>query len=126
MGTWGPRNFENDTAGELLHALTSSLIAQIEEAVADPECLEPDQYEAVAVVCHVEILAALAEGLRHEGGAAFDLPTPDAVEGWREATLAVWDAHIDALNPTPEHKVQRRAVIVESFDRLARAADAQA
>jgi hypothetical protein len=40
--------------------------------------------------------------------------------GTVETRLAVWDEHIDLLEPTPKHKIDRRAVLVKTFDELLR------
>jgi hypothetical protein len=37
---------------------------------------------------------------------------------WKQAYLAVWDGSIDGLEPTPEHRAARRAVLVTTFDQL--------
>jgi hypothetical protein len=42
------------------------------------------------------------------------------VEQWKRDYLAVWDEHIDLLEPTPKHKIDRRAVLVKTFDELLR------
>jgi hypothetical protein len=46
------------------------------------------------------------------------LPTAETVAYWRDEYLAVWDRHIDGLQPVAGFKEERRAVIAETFGRL--------
>jgi hypothetical protein len=67
MGTWGPGNFENDTTAEHLMDLCRPLLTEIEEAMEQPSCLEPDEKDADIVMANLEIIACLSEHLgRHE------------------------------------------------------------
>jgi hypothetical protein len=127
LGTWGPGNFENDGAAEHLLEVCQPLLDQIEEAMKDPSSLEPDAYLSDIVLANLEIIACLSEHLgRYLRGPVYDvlypdiLPPPDTVASWRQTYLAVWDASIDRVAPTPDHKRDRRAVIVETFDRVER------
>lgn len=117
MGTWGAGNFDGDTAADHLSSLTARLREEIAKAMAgDPVELEPDEYWGNAVPCNVEILAMLAEQ-RWVGVVVPDLAT---VIAWKAKFLGVWEASIDSLEPSPAWKKQRRAVLVATFDRLAK------
>ncbi|MEE6262982.1 DUF4259 domain-containing protein [Plantactinospora sonchi] len=119
MGAWGNRNFDNDTAADHLSMITGRLLKEITEAMSgDPEEIEPDEYWGVAVPCNVELLYRLAE-LSYVG---VMLPTPEVATGWKRQYLAVWDETIDELVSSAEHRAARRAVLVETFDRLIDAA----
>jgi hypothetical protein len=118
MGTWGKGNFDDDTAADHLSGIASRIFDETQAAlVGDPQDLEPDQYWGVAVPCNVELLATFAEN-RWVGAM---VPDPTLVATWKRTYLAVWDRTIDGLAPSPSFKKQRRAVLVETFDRLARA-----
>jgi len=121
MGTWGPGNFDDDTAADHLSLLVSRLVDEIDVAPGDPAALEPDEYWGVAVPCNVEILATIAE--KQWVGCA--LPSPRVIERWRETYLGVWERGIDALEPAPEDKRQRREVLRATFDHLIELASQQ-
>ncbi|GAA2377287.1 DUF4259 domain-containing protein [Dactylosporangium salmoneum] len=118
MGTWGSGNFDSDTAADHLSILSARLVREVADAMAgDPVELEADEYWGVAVPCNLEVLCLLAG----QPWAGVTLPDAGTVEAWKATYLAVWDASIDGLEPTPEHKAQRRAVLERTFDRLAEA-----
>lgn len=115
MGAWGHGNFENDTSADHLAEITGRLVSEVEEAMANPEELEPDEYWACAVPCNIEILNLIAA--KHWAGTI--LPTPATVEDWKKTYMTVWERCIDDLDPEPEHKRQQHAVLLMTFDTLA-------
>lgn len=116
MGTWGSGNFDDDTAADHLSDLTNRLIAEVAEAMSgDPSGIEPDDYWGVAVPCNLELLHLVAR--QNYVGAV--LPDPATIAAWKTRFLAVWDGSIDGLEPGPEHRAQRREVLVRTFDQLA-------
>ncbi|MFI6230906.1 DUF4259 domain-containing protein [Micromonospora echinospora] len=116
MGTWGSGNFDDDTAADHLAALTDRLIAEVTEAMSDdPTAIEPDEYWGVAVPCNLELLHLLGQQ-RYVG---VRLPDPETIADWKSRYLAVWDGTIDGLEPGPEYREERRAVLVRTFDQLA-------
>jgi tetratricopeptide (TPR) repeat protein len=116
MGTWGGGNFDDDTAAAHLHALMSGLVKEVSTAMADPGDIQPDEYWGCAVPCNIEILNLIAR----QRWSGTNIPKPAIVEQWKRDYLAVWDQHIDLLEPTPKHKIDRRAVLVKTFDELFR------
>jgi hypothetical protein len=131
MGVWGPGNFENDYAADHLYAVCGPLLGQIEEAMNDPSSLAPDEDTSYIVVANLEILACLAEHLgRYERGVIQDflypcvLPPPETIAMWKRKYLEVWDAgeEPDLLS---EDDKKRRAVIVDTFDRVEQLAGGQ-
>ena len=129
MGTWGPGNFENDTAAEHLIELCKPLVQQITQAAASPELMQPDEPDSDIMLANIEILSALAESIgRHEtgwvGDTVFPFPFPavEEIEQWKLEYLRVWDGYIDGLVPSDDYKRRRRDVIVATFERLQRAA----
>jgi hypothetical protein len=118
VGSWASGNFDNDTAADHLSVLTAKLVREVEEAMADdPVVLEADEYWGAAVPCNLEILTLLAG--RPWVGVV--LPEATTVQEWKATYLAVWDASIDDLEPAPEYKAERRAVLERTFDELAEA-----
>jgi hypothetical protein len=118
VGTWGTDNFDSDTAADHLSGLTARLVREVEDAMAgDPVELEPDEYWGVAVPCNLEILHLLAR----QRWAGVVLPDIAVVQAWKVTYLAVWDANIEELEPTAEHKTHRRAALERTFDQLAEA-----
>ncbi len=116
MGTWGPGNFDDDAAADHLARLTDQLVTEIAEAMSgDPVELEPDEYWGVAVPANVELRAVLAR-MDYVGVL---LPEVTTIETWKSKYLAVWDSTIDGLEPTPDFRAARRAVLVSTFDDLA-------
>ncbi len=129
MGTWGPGNFENDCAADHLYEVCGPLLKQVEDAIQDPSAIEPDEYDADIVTANLEIIACLSEHLgRYERGELQDflypcvLPPPETIAEWKQKYLAVWDAHIDGLDPDADYKQTRRQVIIDTFDRVERLA----
>jgi hypothetical protein len=118
MGTWGPGNFDDDTAADHLSIVTARLVDEITTAMAGaPGDIEPDEYGGSSVPCNVELLALIAE--QHWTGAT--LPEPATVQSWKETYLSTWDGYIDQLQPKAAWKRQRRGVLVKTFERLLRA-----
>ena len=115
VGTWGAGNFDSDTAADHLSDLTGRLIDEIEQAMnGDPVGLEPDEYDGVVVPCNLELLALLSE----RGYVGATLPPAVKLAEWKKTFLDVWERSIDGLGPKPEYKVERRAVLNATFDRL--------
>jgi hypothetical protein len=122
MAARGVGNFDGDTAADHLSILTGRPIAEIADAMAgDPVEIEPDEYRGVAVPCNVELLHLVARS----GYAGAQLPRPHVVEEWKRAYLSVRERTVDDLEPTPEFRTARRAVLVRTFDQPARAAAAK-
>ncbi|MEU9200095.1 DUF4259 domain-containing protein [Streptomyces sp. NPDC048332] len=118
MGTWGAGNFDNDTAADHLGDLAARLVAEVTEAMAgDPVELEPDEYGGVTVPCNLELLLVLDR----QGWVGVSLPAPEVIRAWQKKFLAVWESTIDGLEPEPDYKDERRAVLNETFERLAEA-----
>ncbi|MFI6639414.1 DUF4259 domain-containing protein [Streptomyces sp. NPDC050504] len=116
MGTWGSGNFESDAAWDYLASFLDRIVSEVAEVMdGDPVELEPDEYWGVAVPCQLELLTVLVRA-----GHTYDsLLSPDTVKAWKEKFLTVWEDTIDDLEPTPDYKEERRAVLIRTFDELA-------
>ena len=116
MGTWGPGNFDDDTAADHLSRLTDQLVTEVAEAMSgDPVRLEPDEYWGVAVPANLELLAVLAR-TNHVGVL---LPEVATIETWKITFMKIWESAIDGLDPSAAFKEARRSVLVRTFDDLA-------
>ncbi|RVW09054.1 DUF4259 domain-containing protein [Prescottella agglutinans] len=116
MGVWGPGNFDSDTVADGFGEVTDRIIGDIAEQFADASddsALEPDEWGGEMVPAWLEILTEIVEPGRV--GATF--PSVAVLRDWRERYLRVWDGYIDALEPKDDHKVARRAVLVDTFER---------
>jgi hypothetical protein len=117
MARGGSGNFSSDDAWHFLADHTDRLVAEAQQAIVNPSNLEPDEYYGEVVPCIVNVLAAL-----HEMTRSAPIPRPEAVADWRTKFMEVWEANIDGLGGSPQHKKDRRAVLKKSFDRLERLA----
>jgi len=115
MARGGSGNFESDTAMHFVGSLLGELVAKVQDAVAEPSRLEPDEYYGEVVPCIVDVIATL-----HELTGCASIPRPEVVEDWRTKFMEVWEAHIDGLGASPQHKKARRAVLKKSFEWLER------
>lgn len=116
MGTWGPGNFEDDTAADGLGEITDDLIAKISEQFADEDddtALEPDEWGGSMVPAWLELLTDLGSAGRV--GATF--PASTTIETWRDRYLRVWDEYIDELDPDEDYRVERLRVLTSTFER---------
>jgi hypothetical protein len=131
MGTWGPHNFDSDTAADHLGELTASLVKEIAATFENPTSLEPDEYGGTVVPCNIELLVLLWRQ-RYVG---VTLPDAATAARWKKTYLDVWDRKIDGLDPNPKRarkpdpaaieryqawKKKRRAALVKTFNDLAR------
>ncbi|MDT0265895.1 DUF4259 domain-containing protein [Streptomyces sp. DSM 44915] len=116
MGTWGHGNFDSDTAADHLALVIDRLVTEVGQVITgDPVRLEADEYWGVAVPCQLELLTVLARA-GYGGGM---LPKPEAVAVWRERYLSAWERSIDELEPSPEFRAERLAVLRRTFDEFA-------
>ncbi len=116
MGVWGSGNFDSDTVADGLGELTDRIIGDIAEHYedgSDDSALEPDEWGGEMVPAWLEILVEIVEPGRV--GATF--PSVAVLTDWRDRYLRVWDDYIDHLEPSDGHKVERRAVLVSTFER---------
>src|SRR5690606_37309851 len=118
--TWGPGNFDSDTAADHLGTLTRRLVDEIQAAMADPSEIEPDEYWGVAVPCNLELLTLIGR----QGYVGAQFPDADTISEWRKTFMDVWERTIDGLEPMPEHKIERREVLHRTFEALLQVSNA--
>ena len=117
MGTWGHGNLDSDYARDELAGRSKTLVDALMERAARPDSREGDEYDYTTLFVELEIAIAL-DGAKLLVGST--LPAADAVRALATDYLAGWDANIDALEPTPEHKRERRRIIAATFERFAK------
>lgn len=114
MGAWGTGNFDNDSACDYLDSIKFQLIRVIEDCFPsedDTDLLDECGDELMA---SVEILTLLTE---HYYGHNPHVEASEA-RNWKERFLRIYDEQIDDYEPDPEYKIERRTVIVDTFDKL--------
>ncbi len=128
MGVWGAGNFEGDSPRDYLAGLAQRWEQIVDEVLAGQE---PDEAKPLAlwpgldridgcVMPTVELIALAVERLD-----ADHHPTLATVGSWSDQVLATFDAEIDGHDPDPKFQAERRAVLVATFERLARLVEAR-
>ena len=112
MGTWGAGNFDNDAANDYIDDLCHELADQVEQCFAVEGGCDLEETGEGTLIPTIEILSVLCE---YSSGLP---PEPERVAEWKQKYLAIYDEEIDYLDPTPEHKVERRRVIEDTFAKL--------
>lgn len=116
MGTWGSGNLDNDYAWDELADRTDKLLRTIMRRAKRKASREGDEYDYTTLFVEFEILFALeAKGLL-----TGRFPDPSDVDKLKLSFIADWDAYIDGLSPTAEHKSERRKTILATFDKFKR------
>lgn len=113
MGTWSHGNFDNDAALDWLIDITTQLLDEISEVLDSPQSLQADALDADLLPCKIELLCTMAES-----GMAPIWPAVQMLEEWKSVYLKAWDESIDALQPDEGYKRDRRATLVETFERM--------
>ena len=118
MTAWGPGNFENDDALDFVQEEIHRHVAAIEAIFADSQRFQLDDTGDAEgeLMPRVAILALLLERC----GGVFDPHIGPDVGAWKARYLEMYDDQIDDLQPRGDFKLQRRAVIADTFDTLIR------
>ena len=124
MGSWGIYNFDNDTACDQLYEMVNPLIEQIRKTASNPTQMEPDEATSSRMMCNLEILLRLAEGVRDgEQNVIADLnygnilPSKQEIAKWRDDYLRVFLEYCPKWDPSVL-KSGRLEVIQGTFGRL--------
>jgi len=112
MGTWGSGNFDSDQALDYLAQVCDPLVEKLVAIVENPSLAEADEDGWEECLVAVEILTRLG------GHYISEKLTPSLVATCRDVLLTEWLASIDELDPDPDYRAARPAVIRESFDKL--------
>jgi hypothetical protein len=110
MGKSGTSNFDSDAASDYVGDLVERLVKEIEQALAKPHSIAPDEYYGEVLPCIVEIIAAL-----HQLSGTASIPPPETVAGWKSRFLA---ARTSAFGVVLDDTELRTSAIRNAFDRL--------
>ena len=116
MGTWGAGNLDSDTGRDELRERTDELVKSIMDTARLKSSRAADEYDHDVLFVEFEILFALHEKDLFTTGE--DIPAEQEIEDLMQDYIKDWDAYIDGLEPTADHKRERRRVILETFDRF--------
>ena len=113
MGTWGPGNFENDAALDFIDQEIARHVRTIEAIFADGQRFRLDEDAEGELIPRIAILALLC------AHCADVLTTSvEVISAWKARYLEMYDDQVDDLEPRGDYKLQRRAVIADTFDTL--------
>jgi hypothetical protein len=107
MGTWGPGNFENDAAVDMVEEVLKVATAEIEAFCASDRVGIEDLQDVAACV---SIQLVLHE---HCNGSA---PKIEFARALREKILRIYDEQIGSLRPDADYKAKRRAILVQTLN----------
>lgn len=130
MGTWGEGIYQNDMAIDHVYDLLDRLVEEIEQTVADPVRMEPDEDDSRRMLANLDLLFLISEHVYRQVWDTWSirgpmLPDAGTILDWKAKYLMTWDAGIDGLDPRGEYKRKHRPIIVATFDQLAQASQRQ-
>ena len=114
MSSWGFGNFGNDTAADYLSLLVDTIVGEIQDITEDSDEMEPDQFGGAVLPCKLEILYLL----KQQNWGACGLPSKDIVNCWKEKYLMIWDKYMEENESKADYVIQRREIIVDTFNKL--------
>ena len=112
MGTWGPGNFENDYAWDVLLDAERPIKQAIQAFVLSPNSGIEDLADLMAFL---EIHIAL---IKYCGASP---PGKSFLGKLRRKVLRIYDKEIDQLQPKASYKRRRRRVLVKTLELYGRA-----
>lgn len=116
MGTWGAEIYQNDGALDYVVELAQQVMEKIDYCFQGTRA-NPDELGESLLMPSVDILRLLCEQCNAPR------PQRSTVQAWKDTYLDNWDGQIDQTHPAPGYKEQRRAVIVQTFDKLLNVAE---
>ena len=119
MGTWGPKNLDNDYALDELGDRIDKLVKRLWSRAKKKTSREGDEYDYTTLFVEFEILFAM-EDRKLVRDCCGVMPTPAEVEKVKLDYIQAWDKNIDALEPTEDQKRDRRKAILQTFNRFKR------
>ncbi|MDR2005324.1 MAG: DUF4259 domain-containing protein [Prevotella sp.] len=113
MGSWGVKNFDNDTACDFIGLEIRKYSYQVKEAVDKFEYYEVFYRCNEKIIATIDILSALVK----LGESANFLPELKEIHRWKKLYMKYWDKLVcESWNE--DCREPRRKVLEESFDRL--------
>ena len=114
MGTWGSGNLDSDGAMDTVRDRSKELTAKVWDGLRSESSTEADECEYDDLFVDLEWLLAVETAGCFNG---WDLPSTAELDPVVEQWLAKWGVYFDGL-AGPDFKARRRAVIVETFDKM--------
>lgn len=114
MGMWGSGKFESDTALDHLDIVVNELLKPLREGVENPMLFEVDEYHHYAALCNLELLVTWIE----KYGYIANYIKLDELDLWEKSLLTVFDQTESSMWSSKAFGLQRRRVIVGTFERL--------
>lgn len=111
MGAWGPGNLENDGAQDELARVCDGLFDEVIELIQHPRAHEYDDEVIDRLFVRIEMIFAL-----HERNMLCIAPPLEFIEPHVGPYVERWTQYY--LKSGDEEWPERRAVIVETFDKL--------
>jgi len=106
MGAWAAGNFDNDAALDMVEAVLDVARQEI-IAFSESSRVQVEDIDSIAacVAIHLALRAQCRAGR----------PDADLAANLRTKMLRIYDEQIDELEPAPEYRVARRAVLEQTL-----------
>lgn len=129
MGWLGPDNFDNDRGLQYLADVVGPIAETVTRLAEYPDLGDPDEPHSDESIAAVEILAILCEQTPYTppATALIEQARDGFVDYWYRA-MQDWIHSNDTAKPDPAYVEERRAAILQTFERLliqCRKADAE-
>ena len=106
MGVWGPGNFDNDVALDLVGDMVQLATTEIDAFCASKRCVVEDLDTIMACVGAHLALFQQCKASR---------PDPTVAATLRQKVIRLYDEGIDSLSPQGDYKAARRKVLVATL-----------
>lgn len=114
MGTWGPGNFENDSALDMLNYWVRCLINRAREIINDPDLILSYECGDRELIPIIDVICTLTDVY----GNLIDDETAIEMIGWKEKYINSFSAEKKNPATSDEFIADRKLVISSTFDRL--------
>jgi hypothetical protein len=111
----GSGNFDSDYAYDTLHLLLKRIADEIREAFTLDSEKSLYEFSGDCIMANIDIFLTLCE---HYEANPYPIVSLDEISKWKEDYLATFDRTIHLYGVEAESIKKRRAVIVETFDKL--------
>lgn len=122
MGAWGHGNFEDDTSIEHLSIVVDGLLEVVRRLCEEPSDIDAGDYDTVAAVANIEIIACLGESLgrisRSGKPPSFELPSSNSLRQWQMVFLTRYGEACREIGMADEFREKRMNAVSDAFCRL--------
>lgn len=113
MGTWGTRNFDNDSAGDFYLQFIERMMMEIRLTMKNELRIHAGNYWGDVIPCMIDLIRVIAEQDFH----CLDLDTEE-FKRWKQTFMDRWRMTIYECNPDEEYRKEREQVLNDTFDNL--------